>query len=59
METQEVTVQDVAPVMKFDGFNPYYHCRLEYDRQDKTKVLGRWMHGEFIPANFGHVGTQQ
>ena len=58
MEQQETTYQQLAPSMKFDGFNPYYHCRLEYDRQDKTRVLGRWMYGEFTAVKTGHAGTQ-
>jgi hypothetical protein len=53
MEAQEVQ-PGIAPSMKFDGFNPYFHCRLQYDERDKTKVIGRWMNGEFTPVNFGH-----
>lgn len=54
METQETYQPYRAPSMAFNGFNPYYHCRLEYNPHDKSTAIGRWMYGEYTAFSTGH-----
>jgi len=54
-----IVVEQLAPRVVQEGFNPYYDCRMEYDKVDKTRVIGRWMQGEYYPVNFGHANKAE
>jgi hypothetical protein len=58
-DTDSIVVQPLAPVLRQEGFNPYFDQRLAYDDRDTTKVVGRWVRGEYFPVSLDHANKSK